>query len=284
MKISRNFLFALVLGAAFGLPYVLTDNDLFQSARGMWDSLWKPSAAAQTGRRQDTLVTKSDRPELASQGSNSVEKTVNRLREIAARTVPRDNPLLAEMAGPPVNHPAELFRFDVQPEWVGTHWSRVTNLPVTDGLEEYRVPVTTGTAPHDVVGSMSFCFDETRQVQRVSFTGTTHEPGTLVDALSRHYGLQPQPSNNGRLYTSSGAKAAENAIWVNLASRGGVQNALPVYRVQVELNRPGHRLGPSDWLKELLQRNTPTQPNALTPLEEAKESSPRRSSKDRVSS
>lgn len=284
MTISRNFLFVLVLSAAFGLPYLLTHNDLFHAARGIWDSLWKRSPTTQTARLEKTSSATSDRPEVATRGSNPIEKTVNRLREIAARTVPRDNPLLAEMAGPPVSHPAELFRFDVQPEWIGTNWSRVTSLPVTDGLEEYRVPVTTGTAPHDIVGSMSYCFDGTRHVQRVSFVGTTHEPGTLVDALSRHYGMQPRPSNSGRLYISPGERAAENAIWVNLASRGGVQNALPVYRVNVELNRPMHRSGPSDWLKELLKRNTMTPPNAATQIQNEKQSSHRRGAKNGVSS
>ncbi len=101
-------------------------------------------------------------------------------------------------AGPmqfvPVTSFAEIFRFDISPEWVKSRWERVSTSTIGGGFSGMRVPLVTGVNSWDIHGSLTYYFDRYKKVQRIGFHGWTGDPGRLVDGLERQYGFQSQPT------------------------------------------------------------------------------------------
>src|SRR5205085_8416505 len=81
----------------------------------------------------------------------------------------------------------QALRWEVKPAWVLSTWSRVTtSLPELD-LQGYRVAYVSGTAETDIAGSLSYYFDNTHQLRRIEFHGTTGDARRLVQFLiSQH--------------------------------------------------------------------------------------------------
>ncbi len=79
---------------------------------------------------------------------------------------------------------AEIFRFDVSPAWVTSHWSEVA-LGMSDvELSGHRVMLITGPQPQDLAGALTYYFDRDQQVQRIRFEGVTGDPRPLVAELA----------------------------------------------------------------------------------------------------
>lgn len=101
---------------------------------------------------------------------------------------------------PPVVDLAEVFRFDVTPDWVVLKFPRVTTGLAILQLQGYRVPLVTGTAEDDLVGTLTYYFDAARQVRRITFEGTTGNPNRLLAFLTGYYGFVYRPTNNPAVY------------------------------------------------------------------------------------
>ena len=261
MRIARHILFLLILLAAFGIPYLLSQDDWNTSARSLWDSVWTRRA---TSVRALKVAAPADGPigaiptqvevDSAAPPSPKVEKMVQRLRTIAERT---ERPLTSDtyplVGGPPTAHPAEIFRFDVSPEWVTNHWARVVQIPA-GALRQFRAPVSTGTRPLDVQGSISYYFDSERNVQRITFRGTSIDPGPLTASLAHHYQLAPRNMLGGHLHVAERSDQLHGAMWVHLASVVTTDARGRKYRIEVELNRPDLPYGTTDFLDEMASR------------------------------
>lgn len=101
---------------------------------------------------------------------------------------------------PPTVDLGEVFRFDVTPDWVVLKFPRVTTGLAILQLQGYRVPLVTGTAEDDLVGTLTYYFDATRQVRRITFEGTTGNPNRLLAFLAASYGFVYRPTNNPAVY------------------------------------------------------------------------------------
>lgn len=97
---------------------------------------------------------------------------------------------------------AEVFRFDVTTAHVSQTWNRVKSSPSDAALKGYRVPLATGSSDSDLTGSLTYYFDAT-QPRRITFTGTTSDPGRLVEFLERQYQFKRVSSRNGKVSTFS---------------------------------------------------------------------------------
>ena len=93
----------------------------------------------------------------------------------------------------------EIFRFDVNSGWVISQWPRVSAGLAEMRLQGYRVALVSGTSPDDLAGALTYYFNARQQAQRITFQGTTGDPGKLVQFLSTRYGFARRVSGDPRL-------------------------------------------------------------------------------------
>ncbi|MBL9124539.1 MAG: hypothetical protein JNG90_12970 [Planctomycetaceae bacterium] len=111
------------------------------------------------------------------------------------------SPAQMEIKGTQATSPAEVFRFDITPDWVLRRWPRVSTRTSDPGWLGYRVPLYTGTTEHSIAGSLTYYFDPKQQLQRITFVGTTGDPRALTDFLaSQHYAAEATKEPGLQLY------------------------------------------------------------------------------------
>ena len=84
-----------------------------------------------------------------------------------------------------VQDASSVFDFQITPEWIVAHWPAVSTGLAQLQLEGYRVPLVTGTAQHDLAGSLTYYFNAEQKLQQITFVGTTGDP-TTVDRAADH--------------------------------------------------------------------------------------------------
>ncbi len=114
----------------------------------------------------------------------------------------------------------EVFRFDVTPAWVIGRWPRVTTGLAHLDLQGYRVPLVTGTADDDLAGALTYYFNAARQVQRITFQGTTGDYRKLVSLLVMHHGFVARPTNTPGVFLyeiPSPKNDSQSHLWIQPA-------------------------------------------------------------------
>ena len=119
-------------------------------------------------------------------------------KQIAVKTTTL--PVPPPLAGKPVRDVVEVFRFDVDPQWVINRWSRVSTTMSDLQLEGFRVPLVTGNRLDDVAGSLTYYFDKNKRVQRITFEGHTGDARRLVAMVTGHFGFEEEPALGTILY------------------------------------------------------------------------------------
>jgi len=94
---------------------------------------------------------------------------------------------------------ASLFRFDITEASVTNRWQRVSTAPAVDGLHGLRVALVTGTNSWDLHGSLTYYFDTSHRVQRITYRGWTGDANRLLQILQQHQ-LKAQPSHWAGVY------------------------------------------------------------------------------------
>lgn len=172
---SKKFLLLLILVAVIGLPYLLSTGG-FATLKEKWNSMFSSASPA------DTPLATID----AGNGSNYPMLT--------------GNGTPAQLTGPRVADLGEVFHFGVTPEWIMNRWSRVTTTVGDMQLDGMRVALLTGSRSDDVHGSLTYYFNKSRQLERITFQGFTGDALRLVQLVSQHYNFQPVAHGTGVLY------------------------------------------------------------------------------------
>ena len=75
----------------------------------------------------------------------------------------------------------------------------------------------TGTAEDDLAGAMTYYFDPRQKVQRITFQGTTGDPGKLIRLLTEQFRFGRHLTNNPGLfrYEVAEPKGPPKAIWTS---------------------------------------------------------------------
>lgn len=168
---SRILGIPLLIGAAVAIPYVKSNGT--QGFSDFWKSLGASSD-------QGSLQEQSGLPEH--------RRTDPPPRGPGAELYPVETPL----EGIKSISLEEVFRFDVTKEWVYQHWARKSTALAELGLFGVRVPLVTGTQLTDIAGSLTYFFDPSGRVQKITFKGNTGDTTQLVTLAVRRFGLQPQ--------------------------------------------------------------------------------------------
>ena len=197
---TRRLLFAGVLIAAVGVPYLLLDKRLRETARGQWQRLTGlVSAPADAGEAAKPSVT------------------------------------LASAALPPASI-EEAFRFDVRPDWVTGRWPQVTTVAGGPKQLGLRVALVSGTRGDDVAGSLTYYFDEHHQLQRLTFTGETADARRLLAATVTPHGLRSLPTTGAAHYVGGNPKQPTSQVVVKYLPQVS-QKATSRLDVSVDLRR-----------------------------------------------
>ncbi len=101
----------------------------------------------------------------------------------------------------PTQNLAEVFNFQVRPEWVTNRFDHVTESEI-DGYKIYRASILSGHGPQDIVGAITYQFDFRGNVKAIRFNGFTNEPAQIIQFASRQFGMSPDPNSPGDFATT----------------------------------------------------------------------------------
>lgn len=224
MLFGRSILKPLILVGAIGIPLVMWSESGKLDPRAWVESI-------KNGELFQSASLGTAENELGSSFANQVggEPTM-------AGFGPPSEQLIT-----PVNSPTDIFRFDVYPDWVRSQWPRVSTAPVLPDLYGMRVAVVTGTSPWDLHGSLTYYFDETQKVQKVSFVGNTTDVSRLISSLSAEYGFRQYEENSPGLYVAIKSGKPFGVIQFQYANVIRVKDSSNQVFVSIELNRPGSK-------------------------------------------
>ncbi len=296
---GRNIWLVAVLVLAIVFPYYLSGDAQWSSLRGWWDSMWTDTVdGGQDASRPGTWLTPDQTYPVASATPappsrpfnfatpQSVPPQNSTARMQATTTQPwplpgavaanagnpasavypgteAQDPLLQQpsLCGPSTPSISYLLNFEATPAWVMNNWRRVSTRLAEFDLEGLRVPVVTGTAPDDMVGSLTYYFDARQVLQRITFDGYTGDPAPLTAVMMQQYGMHAEPWLGAGLYLArrAGPVEGEQAIISVLRIRHApvvrVENPRQRYDVEFELNRPDNELGLSSYYTSLLEKD-----------------------------
>jgi hypothetical protein len=146
----------------------------------------------------------------------------------------------------------EVLRFDVTPVWLTQRFSRVTTVLSNVQLDGMRVPLITGTQTTDLAGTLTYYFDSRQSVRRINLHGLTGDPSQLANLMVQFYGLKPEQSLGGQLYTSRWNNQVNCVLQLSPAPivySGADHSKFVVF---LELNQADSNMGLSQEASEIL--------------------------------
>jgi hypothetical protein len=159
----------------------------------------------------------------------------------------------SSVGGGEVHDLREVLRFDIAPHWLPQRFSRVSTVLSNVQMDGLRVPLITGTRPTDVAGTLTYYFDANQSLRRINLHGLTGDPSQLATLMVQFYGLQPEQSLGGQLFTTRWNNRIANLLQIAPAPviYAGADHSK--YIVFLELNQASTNFGLSQEASDLLQ-------------------------------
>lgn len=168
------------------------------------------------------------------------QSTQQRLRESSESDKPTPNP---ELVGSRVADLREVIRFDIAPDWVIRRFARVSTVLGDLDLEGFRVPIVTGTRQDDLAGTLTYYFDRSDRLQRITIHGFTGDPKRLIGIATQYYGLVHEPSLEAGVYTKRWNGQPVHFLRLSHAPVVLAEEVHQKYTVFLELNQPNLPFG-----------------------------------------
>ena len=243
--LNRKYVMPLMVAAAAGGPYLLMEENATQSAFRALDSAITAEGPAALPASTPVAASRGDLPLPQFRSEFGIGTNAQN-----PRTTIADN-----LVGPPVADFAEILRFDIAPNWVAARWPRVTATTAELGLEGMRVPAVTGINLDDLAGSLTYYFNQYHQLQRLTFEGYTGDERKLVGLVTKHYGLQQEPTLDAGMYVARWNGQPSSIL--RIARAPIMTHDSPHSRLHflLELNRPSMDYGLSDQARALIERD-----------------------------
>ncbi len=148
---------------------------------------------------------------------------------------------VARRSGVRVQDASSVFDFKITPEWIVAHWPAVSTGLAQLQLEGYRVPLVTGTAQHDLAGSLTYYFNAEQKLQQITFIGTTGDPRPLIGLLTTRFHLTRRLVNDPGLVVYEAVhynnQPASN-FQIRLAPLAKPNDIYRRYDIELSLMRP----------------------------------------------
>jgi hypothetical protein len=188
---SRGLRFIAMMAVAAGVPYAWFSETLSSSIKGGWQKLSHVGG-----------------------GSGGSTWPVS-LGPFSGGSTARD-PNAPAMATS-IHDLTEILRFDRTSRWVTDNWPRVSTVRAERDLVGLRVPVVTGTNIDDFAGSLTYYFDARQQLRRITLHGQTGDDAKIVELMTKHFGLHPEPSLAAGIYLARWNAKPMNVLRVSHA-------------------------------------------------------------------
>jgi hypothetical protein len=156
----------------------------------------------------------------------------------------------------PITNLAEIFRFDVNPDWVRQRWDRASYRKGESNLSGLRVPLVTGVNTNDLFGSLTYYFDSNRKLQKITFRGWSGNPAPLVGFLTSRYQFRQQPTSAAGLYVAGSRRKKTGVLLLQYPSVISASNPTQQIAILMEINNPDGSLQVSNEVAALTLSNT----------------------------
>jgi hypothetical protein len=250
-----RFRTAAILAAAAGGPYVASETDFGRQAM-----------KSLTGRDGSQIVYVEADGLVNAGYANHAHHEVEKLRrenpegyryetELAQKlgALPPDPSAAPQLVGVRVEDVREVLRFDITPRWVLNRFSRVSTVLADLELEGLRVPIVTGTRADDLAGTLTYYFDRSDKLQRVTIHGFTGDPNRLIGTMTQNYGLASEPSLEAGVYTKRWNGRPTNFLRLTHAPVVYADAVHQKYTVFLELNQPDLAYGISAEARRIVE-------------------------------
>lgn len=218
---SKPWRAVMLLGAAFGIPYAWFNPHISQTVQ----TQWRETRAAWSGRS------------WFSGGSDGFLS---------------EEPSGATSAASESKSLEEFLRFDVTPRWVLDQWPRVSTVRAEQDLEGLRAPLVTGTELTDVAGSLTYYFDATHRLRRITLQGVTGDERKLVEVAEQAFHLRPEPALGPGLYVARWNSRPTSVLRITHAPIIRAQHPNERLEFMLEVNYPDAKYELSSASKALL--------------------------------
>ncbi len=162
-----------------------------------------------------------------------------------------------ETAVAPSIPPERIFHYEWTPDKVMQSWPQVTR--VYDGdYVGLRVALVTGTTTVDLAGALTFYFDASNQLRRISFVGTTADARPFLQLIVTRFGLTSEPTTSAGLYVARWNGQPKSALRVSLPPVTGTEPQQQQVHIALELNRPAAGYDLSREFRQVLAQDQQT--------------------------
>ncbi|MDV6029999.1 MAG: hypothetical protein F9B45_07810 [Phycisphaera sp. RhM] len=264
MPSLRLKLTALLAAAAVG-PYVATETEMGRKTMSTVGSLFDGASNA-VDELSGLAPGISTNEEVRTSGyANHSHYEVEKLRQVRADryrydselarklgAIPEDPNAEPTLSGYQVRDLREVMRFDIGPEWVVNRFSRVSTVLADMNLKGLRVPVVTGIRADDVAGTLTFYFDYSDRLQRLTFHGFTGDPTRFSETMTGYYGLQREPALEAGAFTKRWNGRPVHFMRLTHAPVVYSDAIHQKYTVFLELNQPDLAYGISNEARKIV--------------------------------
>lgn len=172
--------------------------------------------------------------------------------------LPADAENRPSLVGAEISDLREVLRFDITPEWVAQRFSRVSTVLADLKLKGLRVPIVTGTRADDMAGALTYYFDHSGELQRLTIHGFTGDPSRLIDTMTQHYGLQRERALEAGVLTRRWNGEPIHFLRLTHAPVIYSDAVHQKYTVFLELNQPNLPYGISQEARSIVQADHST--------------------------
>jgi hypothetical protein len=188
--VSRHLYLLMMLGAAGGLPYVVS-SQLGSNSAEHTESADAAAPHAEAASTHASAAVPPAVPETPpSVAAQQASTSAHEVPASPAATVPASRPRSqnADLG--------QFINFAVTPAWVLNQWPRVSASLAEIDFQGYRVPLVTGTQEDDLAGSLTYYFDHQQRVARITFAGSTGDPRKLITLVTGQFGFVQDVSDD----------------------------------------------------------------------------------------
>jgi hypothetical protein len=154
----------------------------------------------------------------------------------------------------PVTNFQEIFRFNVTENWIKQRWKRVSTSPAEDGLHGLRVALVTGTNSWDLHGSLTYFFDSSHRVQRITYRGWAGDATRLVNLLTSSFAFQAHQTHWAGFYVAKGKQQKPTGgLLMKHPTVVYTENPIQQIALILEINNPNGPFGLSQDFHSLIE-------------------------------
>lgn len=239
----RTVMFWTAAAASFGVPYGIYDPNVRETVTSYWN---KASDLVPSGQAESAEAPTASIPAVGEGNTASASSAVPQIGNM---------PIGKPAAAPVFQDFSHFINFNATPRWIMETWPRVSTTLSDLHYEGMRVPLVSGSGIDDIAGSLTYYFDQDKQLQRITFHGTTGDERRLVSMLTQYYKFEAEPSVAGSLYMVKWNGDPVSVLRVEPAPV--INQNLPHTRLKIdlEINRPSRYYSLSPEMAQLVERD-----------------------------